>query len=88
MSKIEDIADTEFDALLEQVDLGELSVVESHIDEWQVLLEELLGVVSAPVVNMHPTTLFRDGLLPGALSSFPLMGMVIALIDHARQLFA
>ena len=74
MSKIKDIADTEFDELLEQVDLGELNVVESHVDEWQVLWQELLGVVSAPVVNMHPTTAFRDGLVQGALSSFPLMG--------------
>ena len=52
MSKIEDIADTEFNELLEQVDLGELDVVESHIDEWQDMSEKLLGIVLAPVLSM------------------------------------
>ena len=41
--EIEDIADTEFEKLLEQVQLGEHDVDNSHIDEWQDMSEELLG---------------------------------------------
>ena len=48
MSEIEDIADTEFDELLEHVDLGELDVVESRTD-WQDMSEEPLDVVLVPV---------------------------------------
>ena len=51
MSKIEDIADTEFDELLQQVHLGELNVVNSRINERLDMSEELLGVVSAPADN-------------------------------------
>ena len=47
MSEIEDIADTEFDELLEHVDLGKLDVVYSRTDK-QDVLEELLGVVLVP----------------------------------------
>ena len=48
MSEIEDIAETEFDKLLKLVQLGESDAVNSHIDEWQDMSEELLGVISAP----------------------------------------
>ena len=41
MSEIKDIADMEFNELLEQADFGELNVVELQQD----MLEELLGVV-------------------------------------------
>ena len=52
LSEIEDIAYTEFNELiLEQVHLGKLNVVDSRIDEWQDMLEEMLGVVSAPADN-------------------------------------
>ena len=47
MSEIEDTADTEFDTLLENIDLGELDVVESCPDG-QDMSKELLGVVSTP----------------------------------------
>ena len=45
MSEIEDIADTEFDELLQQVELGEFNVVDSRINERLDMLEELLGIV-------------------------------------------
>ena len=47
-SDIEDISDTEFSELLQQVHLGKLDVVDSLIHEWLDMLEELLGVVSDP----------------------------------------
>ena len=43
------MADMEFDELLEQVDVGELDIVKSRINERQDMSKELLGVVSAPV---------------------------------------
>ena len=46
MSNIEDIADTEFSELLQQVHLGELDVVNLRIHERLDMSEELLGVVS------------------------------------------
>ena len=48
MSDIEDIADTEFGELLQQVHLGELDVVDSRIHKRLDMSEELLGVVSDP----------------------------------------
>ena len=51
MSKIEDIADTEFDEVLEQVQSGECDIVDSHIDERRDMLEELLVVVLAAPCN-------------------------------------
>ena len=48
MSAIEDIADTEFDELLQQVHLGELDIVDSRLNERQDTSEELLVVVSDP----------------------------------------
>ena len=49
MSEIEDITDTEFDELLQQVHLGELNIVDSRINERLDMSEELLGVVLYPV---------------------------------------
>ena len=46
MSNIEDIADTEFGELLQQVHSGELDVVHSCIHEQLDMSEELLGYVS------------------------------------------
>ena len=51
MSEIQHIADTEFNELLEHVDLGYLDVIESCTDGLDVL-EELLGVVSDSVDDM------------------------------------
>ena len=47
-SDIEDIADTEFGELLQQVHLGELDVVDSRIHERLDMSEKLLGVVLDP----------------------------------------
>ena len=47
MSEIEDIADTEFDELLEHVDLGELDVVELRTES-QDMSKELLDFVLVP----------------------------------------
>ena len=49
MSEMEDITNTEFDELLQQVYLGELKVVDSHIKERLDMSKELLGVISHPV---------------------------------------
>ena len=43
MSEIEDINDTEFDELLEQVDLSEFDVVKSCIDEQQDMSKKPFG---------------------------------------------
>ena len=83
MFKIEDIAGTEFNELLQQMHLGELNVVDLRIIERLDILEELLGVVLAPVDD----TLSTSGMeweVSGVV--FPwwmlrLMGMEIALID-------
>ena len=50
MSEIKDIANTEFDKLLEHVDLGKLDIVESNTDE-QDMSKELLDIVLAPAYN-------------------------------------
>ena len=47
MSKIEDIADSEFDKLLQQVQLGKHDVLDLRIDKWGDMSKELLGVASA-----------------------------------------
>ena len=60
MSEIEDIADTEFDEVLQQVQLDECDVVNSCKDEQLDMLEELLAVVSAPADN----TLHTLGMAP------------------------
>ena len=49
MSELEDIADTEFDEVLELVQLGERDIVDSHIDEQLDMSVELLPVFWAPV---------------------------------------
>ena len=57
MSKIKDIAVTEFDTLLlQQMHLGELVVVDSHINKRLDTLEELLGVISAPADDALSTS--------------------------------
>ena len=94
MFKIEDIAGTEFIELLQQMHLGKLDVVDLCIIERLDILEELLGVVLAPVDD----TLSTSGMeweVSGVV--FPwwmlrLMGMEIALIDvsiniHLSDLF-
>ena len=48
MSEIEDVMDTEFDQLLQQVYLTELDVVDSQINERLNMSKELLGIVSDP----------------------------------------
>ena len=58
MSEIEDIADKEFDELLQQVHLGELDVVDSRINERLDMSEELLGGVS----NQADDTLSSSGM--------------------------
>ena len=60
MSKIKDTADTEFDEL--HVDLGKLNLevdIVSYTDGWDIL-EELLGIVSAPVDDRY-TKNIQDG---------------------------
>ena len=52
MSDIEDITDMEFGELLQQVHLGELDVVDSHIHEELDMSEELLGVQSSRLQRM------------------------------------
>ena len=52
--KIEDIAEMEFDKLLQQVRLGELNVVDSHTDEQQDMSKQLLGIVSKHVRDGTP----------------------------------
>ena len=47
MSEIEDITNTGFDDLLEQVDLGELNIVKLRIDERQDVSESF-GVAGLP----------------------------------------
>ena len=61
MSAIEDITDTEFDKVLEQVQSGECDV-DSRIDERQDMSEELFVVVSAPVDDT--CTLSMSGMAP------------------------
>ena len=56
MSEIEDIADSKFDELLQQVQLGKHDVVDLRIDERQDMSEELLGVVSAPADDTLSTS--------------------------------
>ena len=56
MSEIKDIADTEFDELLQQVHLGEVNVVDLRINERLDMSEELLGVVSDPVDDTLSTS--------------------------------
>ena len=51
MSKIKD---TEFNKLLEQTNSGELDVLDYHIDKWQDMLQELLGIVPTPVYTVEP----------------------------------
>ena len=60
MSEIKDMADMEFDELLEQVDVGELDVVKSRINKQQDMSKELLGVISAPMDG----TLSTSGMAP------------------------
>ena len=69
MSKIEEIKDTEFDKLLQQVHWSKLDVVDSRINDWL----ELLGVVSDPTDDRLSTsempwvvsrTVFHSWMLP------------------------
>ena len=55
-SEIKDMEDMEFDELLEQVDVGELDVVESRVNEWQGMSKELLGIISAPADGILSTS--------------------------------
>ena len=48
ISEIENIPNTEFDELLQQVHLGKLGVVDLHINERLDMSEELLSVISNP----------------------------------------
>ena len=52
--KIEDIAEMEFDELLQQVHLGELDIVDSHTDEQQDMSKHLLGIVLKHVRDGTP----------------------------------
>ena len=60
MSEIKDITDTEFDKLLEQVQLGECDVVDLCINERQDMSEELLVIVLAPANDTLSTSGVRD----------------------------
>ena len=61
MSEIEDIADMEFDELLQHVGSGELDVIESRTDG-QDLSEEVLGVVLAPTDDTLSTCTCMSGM--------------------------
>ena len=89
MSEMEDIADTEFGKLLQQVHLGKLDIVDLSINERLDMLVELLGVVSYAADDTLSMlgipwevsiNVFRSWMLP-------LMGVEINLFDHAHQLF-
>ena len=56
MSEIENITGTEFDELLQQMHLGEFDVVDSRINERLDMLEEQLGVISAPADDTLSTS--------------------------------
>ena len=56
MSKVKDIADLEFDELLQQVHLGELNVVDSRINERLDMLAELLGIILEPAKDTLSTS--------------------------------
>ena len=60
MSDIKDMADMEFDEVLEQVVVGETDVFKLRINEQQDMSKELLGIVLAPVVG----TLSTLGMAP------------------------
>ena len=57
MSDIKDITDTEFNELLEHIDLEALDVVKSCTDRWD-MLEEQLSIVLVPTDD----TLSRLGM--------------------------
>ena len=80
---------TEFDKLLQQVHLGELDVVDSQINERLDMSEELLGVILAPADNTLSTSGMAWEMSGTVFCSWmlPLMGVVIALIDHVHQSF-
>ena len=85
---IEDIADTEFDELLQQVHVSELDVVDSHINKQLEMLQELLCAVLDPA-DMLSTSGMRWEVSRTVFRSWklPLMGVEIALIDCGHQLF-
>ena len=56
--QIEDIANTKFDELLKQVQLGECNVFDSGIDERHDMSKELLAIVSDPADD----TLSKSGI--------------------------
>ena len=87
MSEIEDIVDTEFDKLLQQLHLSKLE--DLCINEWLDMPEELLDIISDPVDDTLSTSEMPWEVSKTAFHSWmlPLMGVVITLIDHAHQLF-
>ena len=72
--EIQNNASTEFDALLQQVHLGELDVLDLFINEQQDMPEGLLGVVSTPANDTLSTctsemvsgTVFMNRLMPSS----------------------
>ena len=95
MSEIDDIADMKLNELLQQVDWGDLDIVESRIDQRQDMSKKQLGVALAPVGDTLSTSgmiphdgkcreLYSDAVIPGPVFSFPRMGVVIMLLDHAH----
>ena len=87
-TSIKGTTDTEFDKLLQQVHLSELSAIDSRINERLDMLEELLGVISNPAddtLSISGTlwevsrTVFHSWMLP-------LMGVEITLVDRAHHL--
>ena len=86
MSDIEDIANSEFNELLEHFDLGELYAVESSTDG-QDMSKELLGIVTATTDDALSTsgiaqlwwevrrTAFGNGIVLGVLSFLFVIGV-------------
>ena len=99
MSEIGNIADTNLDKLLEKVHLGNLDIVDLHTQMNDRMCQRSCWASSRLQRMIHQVRCGRhpmmggvgncicDGLVPGALPSFPLMGVVIVLIDYAHQLF-
>ena len=81
----------EFKELLQLVHLGELDVVDSRINEQLDMLEKVLGVISVPVDNTLSTSGMEWEVSGSVLCSWMVphtcVGVIIALIDHAHQLF-
>ena len=101
MSKIEDIADTKFDEILERVQLDERNVVDSRTCIYEQ--QDVGGAVGRRLGSSRRYIKYVENGMPWwevlgtatswmdlcqePLSAFPLMGVVIVLFDHAHQLF-